>query len=71
MAELVLKIDRVFCWDCVKASRDFLRKFEGIEEIEVAEEGIKVTYDPEKISEAEVRELTVNTLEKLGYKILS
>jgi len=70
MKELILKIDRIFCWDCVKASRDFLRKFKGIEEVEVADEGIKVIFNPDEISEHEVRKLTIDTLERLGYKII-
>ncbi len=71
MAELVLKIDRIFCWDCVRASRDFLRKFKGIEEVEVADEGVRVIYNPKEITEQEVRKITIDTLDKLGYKILS
>lgn len=71
MAELILRIERIFCWDCVKASRDFLRKFKGIKDVEVAEEGIRVIYNPDEITENEVRRLTIDTLDKLGYKILS
>ncbi len=71
MEKALFKVDKSICDDCVLALRRFIGHMEGVESIDVDEEGkITLVFDKSKISGGELSRITKDSIEKLGYKLI-
>ncbi|GAB4388097.1 MAG: hypothetical protein Kow0025_05300 [Thermodesulfovibrionales bacterium] len=70
MAEkLSIGVQKEFCDECALGLRRFIGHMKGVEEVEVREGKIVISYDGSKIAEADLMKLSKDTVEKLGYKL--
>ncbi len=60
----------MYCYDCVRALRQFLGRIEGVESIDVADGMVKVVYSEALIGREELLRLVTDTVNKLGYKVI-
>lgn len=71
MAKMSFKVDSVYCYDCVTALKKFIGSLEGIQSIEMeGEEMVDISYDPSVISEEKLRQIIMDSVEKLGFRII-
>ncbi|SPQ01628.1 conserved hypothetical protein [Candidatus Sulfobium mesophilum] len=68
--KLTFNVGTIFCYECVSALRKFIGSEKGVESVEVEEGLVAIDFDPSVISEATVAQITRDSIEKLGYKIL-
>jgi copper chaperone CopZ len=71
MGKISLSVQKQFCAECSLALRRFIGNLEGIEAVDVGSGTIDITFDGSKISEERVRQLSRDSVEKLGYKLLN
>ena len=69
MEKISLNIEKNFCEECSLALRRFIGHMDGVEDINVEDGKVAVSFDQAKISEEELSRLTRESIEKLGYKI--
>ena len=70
MSKVSLNVQRQFCDECSLALRRFIGGMEGVESIEVQNGKIEIVYDSSKIAEDILKNLSKDSIEKLGYKLL-
>ncbi len=69
MEQLRFKVEGMYCYDCVRALRNFISSIKGIESVEVEDNTVVVIFDSAKISPEEVRRLVSDSIGRLGYKL--
>lgn len=69
MEKISFNVAKEFCDECSLALRRFIGHMEGVESIGVETGKIAISFDDSKISEEKLKKLTVDSMEKLGYKI--
>jgi len=70
MIKRSFKVEEQFCDECALALRRFIGHMEGVESIEVENKMIAVVFNPAKLSEAKLEELTKESLDKLGHRLI-
>ncbi len=70
MSKVSLNVQKQFCEECSLALRRFIGGMEGVESIEVQSGKIEIDYDSTKIAEEVLKQLSKDSIEKLGYKLL-
>ena len=70
MEKLSVNVEKHFCDECSLALRRFIGRMEGVESIDAGRGEIVINFDEGKITVEELRKITRESIEKLGYKIL-
>jgi len=70
MNRVYLNVQKQFCEECSLALRRFIGGMEGVESIAVQNGMIEIGYDSSKITEDDIRKISKDSIEKLGYKLL-
>jgi len=69
MKKISVNVQKEFCAECFLALRRFIGGMEGVNSIDVENGSIVVDFDEQKFAEEDLRKLTRESIEKLGYKI--
>jgi copper chaperone CopZ len=69
MKKISLNVQTEFCSECSLALRRFIGKMNGVESIDVGSGGIEINFDEAKVQEEDLRRISKESVEKLGYKI--
>ncbi len=69
MASVNLRVENMFCYECVKAVRKFIGSMEGVLSVDVVNGNIKIDFDEEVLNEDRIRKLVSDTVQRLGYRI--
>jgi copper chaperone CopZ len=69
MKKISLNVQKEFCAECSLALRRYIGKMNGVESIDVASGGIEIDFDETKVKEEDLRRISKESVEKLGYKI--
>ena len=70
MKNISLNIQKELCVSCSMALRKFIGKMGGVDSIDVENGKVVINFDDDKITEENLRKITNDSLEKLGYKTL-
>jgi copper chaperone CopZ len=70
MKKKLFKVGDQFCDECALALRRFIGHEEGVESIDVENKMIAVSFNPTKMPEERLDQLTRDSLEKLGHKLI-
>lgn len=70
MSVLHVNVGGMYCYDCVRALRQFLGRVEGVETIDVDDGKVKIQYSEEILGRDELLKLVTDTVNKLGYKVI-
>lgn len=70
MEKISLNVGKEFCEECSLALRRFIGNIEGVESIDVEEGKIAVGFDNSKVTKEALLKITVESIEKLGYKLI-
>ncbi len=68
MGKISFNIAKEFCDECSIALRRFIGHMEGVDSIDVESGKIAISFDNSKISEEKLKKLTMESIERLGYK---
>jgi len=66
-----IAVQKEFCVECSLALTRFIGKMEGVDSVEADNGRVLLTFDESKISEDDLLKITRDSIEKLGYKIIS
>ena len=69
MSRILFKIQREFCGECSLALRRFIGGMDGVNSVEVENGAVAVDFDERKMADEQVRKLTRESIEKLGYRV--
>ncbi len=69
MKKITMNVEKQFCAECSMALRRFIGKMNGVESVDLGEEGIEISFDEERIKEEDLRKISKESVEKLGYRI--
>lgn len=69
MGTIMIKVGRVYCHDCVRALRKFIGGLKGVDSVDVKDGAVAVRFNPDLVDEAFIRNVTRDSVEKLGYRI--
>ncbi len=69
MKKIKMNVEKQFCSECSLALRRFIGKMNGVESVDLGEEGIEISFDEERIKEEDLRKISKESVEKLGYRI--
>ncbi len=69
MKKMSLNVQKEFCAECSLALRRFIGKMKGVESIDVGDGGIEISFDETKVTEEDLRKISRDSVEKLGYKV--
>ena len=70
MKKISLHVEKQFCEECSLALRRFVGKMDGVENIEVQSGVIEIDFDASKITGDDLINISKDSLEKLGYRLL-
>lgn len=70
MEKISISVEKHFCEECSLALRRFIGHMEGVESIDVEEGKIAIAFDNSKVTKEELLRITVESIEKLGYKLI-
>jgi len=70
MGKITLTVQKQFCAECSLALRRFIGNMDGVNSIDVENGRIVVDFDAEKIPGETVLERAMDSVEKLGYKLV-
>ena len=70
MKKRLFKVEDRFCDECALALRRFIGNEEGVESVDVESKMIAVVFNPATMPEERLDQLTKDSLEKLGYKLI-
>lgn len=71
MKKISFNVGTLLCDECALALRRFIGHMEGVESIALENGTIVIIFDATKIAEEELTRITRDSIERLGYKILS
>ena len=63
-------MEEQFCDECALALRRFIGHMDGVESIDVENKMIAVVFNPAKMPEDRLEELTKDSLDKLGHRLI-
>ncbi len=69
MKKMSLNVQKEFCAECTLALRRFIGRMNGVESIDVGDGGIEINFDETKVKEEDLRKISKESVEKLGYKV--
>jgi copper chaperone CopZ len=69
MDKITFNVEKTFCEECSLALRRFVGNMEGVESIDVESGKIAISFDDSKITEKNLKKITLDSIEKLGYRI--
>ena len=69
MRRIFVNVQKDFCADCALALRRFIGGMEGVSAIDVENGRIVIDFDEKKFPEKDLRALTRESIEKLGYRV--
>jgi copper chaperone CopZ len=69
MKKISLNVQKEFCAECSLALRRYIGKMKGVESIDVGSGGIEIDFDETKVREEDLRRISKESVEKLGYKV--
>ena len=70
MEKKLFKVEDRFCDECALALRRFIGHEEGVASVDVENRMIAVVFNPAKMPEERLEQLTKDSLEKLGHKMI-
>jgi copper chaperone CopZ len=70
MEKRLFKVEDKFCDECALALRRFIGHEEGVESVDVENKMIAVVFNPAKMPEKRLDQLTKDSLEKLGHRLI-
>ncbi len=70
MESLRFNVGGMYCYECSMALRRFLCSIKGVVSVDVENEEVVITYQPEEIDSDEVERITRESIEKLGYRVI-
>jgi copper chaperone CopZ len=70
MSKVTLSVQKQFCAECSLALRRFVGNMDGVESVDVENGKIVIDFDEAKIPEDRVKTIAVDSVEKLGYKLI-
>lgn len=70
MRKLLFKVEEQFCDECALALRRFIGHMDGVKSVGVEERKIAVEFDDTKINGDELARITIDSLDKLGHKLI-
>jgi len=69
MGKAYFKVRQQFCGECSLALRRFIGGMDGINAVDVENGAVAVDFDERKMADEQVRKLTRESIEKLGYRV--
>lgn len=69
MGTLSLNVRKEFCAKCSLALRRFIGNMDGVENVDVENGRIVISFDASIIPEDRVRAIAQDSVEKLGYRL--
>lgn len=69
MESISLNVQKEFCDECSLALRRFIGKMDGVASIDVENGKIIITFDGSRILKEDILKISMESIEKLGYKI--
>jgi copper chaperone CopZ len=70
IGKITLDVEKHFCEECSLALRRFIGHMEGVESIDVEEGKIAIAFDDSVITKESLSQITKDSIEKLGYKLI-
>ncbi len=69
MSKVSFKVQRELCGECSLALRRFVGGMAGVTGVNVESGAVAVEFDDAKIPEQDIRKMTRDSIERLGYRI--
>jgi len=69
MAKISFSVAKEFCEECSLAVRRFIGHMDGVDSIDVERGKIAISFDDSKIDQEKLKKITIESIERLGYKI--
>jgi len=69
MGKAYFKVRQQLCGECSLALRRFIGGMDGVNAVDVENGAVAVDFDERKIEDEQVRKLTRESIEKLGYRL--
>ncbi len=69
MSKVFLKVGQQFCGECSLALRRFIGGMDGVSAVDVEDGSVAVEFDEQQLGEEQVRRLTRDSIERLGYRV--
>lgn len=69
MKKISMNVQKEFCAECFLALRRFIGGMKGVNSVDVEDGRIVIDFDEQTFAEEDLRKLTLESIEKLGYKI--
>lgn len=70
MAKISIAVEKHFCEECSLALRRFIGHMKGVESINVEEGKIAIAFDDSKVTKESLSQITKDSIDKLGYKLI-
>jgi|Deesub1362A_J573_1020465.scaffolds.fasta_scaffold16116_2 copper chaperone CopZ len=70
MESVHFNVGGLYCYECSMALKKFLGSIKGIVSVDVENEEVVISYQPEEIDGTEVERITRESIEKLGYRVI-
>jgi len=70
MGKKYFKVEDQFCDECALALRRFIGHEAGVESVDVENRMVAVVFNPAKMPEERLDQLTKDSLEKLGHRLI-
>lgn len=71
MEKISFAMSKDVCDSCSLALKRFIGKMDGVESIDVEDGKVVISFDGAKISRADLARITRDSIDKLGYKLVS
>jgi copper chaperone CopZ len=68
MKKISYNVKKEFCAECSLALRRFIGRMDGVNSVDSENGKVVIDFDEKKMDEERLRKLTVESLDKLGYK---
>jgi hypothetical protein len=69
MSKTYFKVQKELCGECSLALRRFIGGMDGVNAVAVERGMIAVDFNDQKIGEENVRQITRDSIERLGYRV--
>ena len=70
MKKLSVGVEKHLCDECSLALRRFIGHMDGVNSIDVERGMIVIDFDDKTMAEEQLKKITRESIEKLGYKII-
>lgn len=71
MGKILFEVEKHMCAECSLALRRFIGNMDGVQSIDVENGMIAIVFDDSRISRDTISRIMKDSMEKLGYRILS